>query len=118
MGILLARLVVAGFGLLLLFGGIAIVALGGPGAFLFGAATFGMGAVMLIGAAVERMRYRSEAAERGNAPHGPGGGEPPDVPIEVRFQRTGEVFTDPTSGTRMRVFLDPRTGERRYVAEG
>jgi hypothetical protein len=25
---------------------------------------------------------------------------------------------DPTSNRRMRVFHDPRTGERRYVAEG
>jgi hypothetical protein len=31
--------------------------------------------------------------------------------------RTEETFLDPTSRIRMRVFVDPRTGERRYVAE-
>jgi hypothetical protein len=31
---------------------------------------------------------------------------------------TSEVFIDPTSGHRMRVVVDPASGERRYVAEG
>jgi hypothetical protein len=48
---------------------------------------------------------------------GPAGGEPTGPP-EPRFQRTDEVFIDPTSGLRMRVFLDPRSGDRRYVPEG
>jgi hypothetical protein len=29
-------------------------------------------------------------------------------------QPTGEVFTDPASGKRMRVWYDPETGEREY----
>lgn len=33
------------------------------------------------------------------------------------WQRTDEVFVDPTSGRRMRVWVDPRDGERHYVAE-
>jgi hypothetical protein len=33
------------------------------------------------------------------------------------WQRTEEVFVDPTSGRRMRVWLDPVDGSRHYVAE-
>jgi hypothetical protein len=38
--------------------------------------------------------------------------------MEPRFRRTDEFFEDPTSRQRMRVWLDPVTGERRYRAEG
>ncbi len=48
---------------------------------------------------------------------GPGDGEPPDATLEPRFRPTDEVFMDPTSGRKMRVWLDPRSGERRYRAE-
>jgi len=85
---------------------------------LLGLQLVGLGAVLLVILAVERSRYRSAAAERSNATPGPGGGEPPDHPIESRFRATSEVFIDPTSGHRMRVLVDPATGERRYVAEG
>jgi hypothetical protein len=73
------------------------------------------GAVVLIAVVLERARYRSEAAERSTAGTGPGGGEPtrPGAP----FRPTDEVFVDPTSGHRLRVYLDPATGERRYFAE-
>jgi hypothetical protein len=74
------------------------------------------GGVLMVVAVLERARYRSEAAERANEPAGPGGGETPGA-VEPRFRPTDEVFVDPTSGRRMRVLLDPRTGERRYVAE-
>jgi hypothetical protein len=33
------------------------------------------------------------------------------------FRPTDELFIDPTSGARLRVYLDPTTGERRYYAE-
>jgi hypothetical protein len=33
------------------------------------------------------------------------------------FQPTDELFVDPTSGQRLRVYLDPATGERRYYAD-
>ena len=74
------------------------------------------GAVVLVAVILERSRYRSEAAERSDATPGPGGGEPsaPGAP----FRPTDEVFVDPTSGQRLRVYLDPATGERRYHAEG
>ena len=37
--------------------------------------------------------------------------------MEPRFRRTDEVFVDPTTRRRMRVWLDPANGERRYRAE-
>jgi hypothetical protein len=81
----------------------------------------GLWSVILGGAAMivpvlERRRYRSEAAERSNEPIGPGGGETPGE-VDARFRPTEEVFIDPTTGRQMRVLVDPRSGERRYVAE-
>jgi len=75
------------------------------------------GGVLVIAVAAERQRYRSEAAERTNAPPGPGGGERRGEIVEPRFRVTAEAFIDPTTGHRMRVLVDPATGERRYVAE-
>jgi len=34
------------------------------------------------------------------------------------WQRTDEVFIDPTTNRRMRVWIDPQDGSRRYVPEG
>jgi hypothetical protein len=111
---LVRGLLVAG-GCLLLLAGFTGVSLGGEfaGAGLWLVIT---GGFLIIAAVLERHRYRSESADRGNDPIGPGGGEPPGT-LEGRFQPTAEVFVDPTTGTRMRVLVDPRTGERRYVAE-
>jgi hypothetical protein len=75
------------------------------------------GGFLLVVVAAERQRYRSATAERANAPSGPGGGETTGEAVEARFRPTSEVFVDPTSGHRMRVLVDPATGERRYVAE-
>ena len=66
---------------------------------------------------IERNRYRSEAADRSFETTGPGGGEPSAGTLEPRFRPTDERFVDPTTRRRMRVYLDNRTGERRYVAE-
>jgi hypothetical protein len=74
------------------------------------------GSVLLIAVVIEVSRYRSASAELDKDPAGPGGGEP--GPLDARFQRTDEVFVDPTSNRTMRVFVDANTGERRYVAEG
>jgi len=74
------------------------------------------GLILIVAVAIERTRYRSQEAERQQLAPGPGGGEPGRP--EARFQPTDEVFVDPTSHRRMRVFLDANTGERRYVAEG
>jgi len=117
-GVHLVRAAVAGFGLLLILGSLGLTVVAGPAALLPAAVTFISGAVLLVGAAIERMRYRSIAAERSGHAPGPGGGEPAGAPVEARFRTTPEVFVDPTTHIRMRVLVDPRTGERRYVPEG
>ncbi|HET7644869.1 MAG TPA: hypothetical protein VFM03_00110 [Candidatus Limnocylindria bacterium] len=71
-----------------------------------------LGAVGLIGVTFERLRYRSEAAERaGESAGGPGVESGPPDP---RFRPTEERFVDPTTRARLRVWIDPATGERRY----
>ena len=77
-----------------------------------------VGAFLVVVPLLERQRYRSEAAEKAREAAGPGGGESSGSPLEPRFRPTAEVFVDPTTGHHMRVLVDPRTGERRYVAEG
>lgn len=78
---------------------------------------------MVVGGALaaagiyERRRYRSSDAELAGESTGPGGGEPAGDRLDPRFQPTDEVFVDPTTGHKMRVLVDPRTGERRYRAE-
>ena len=110
------RVVLGTIGALLLLGGVALALTGIPGAF-FGAVWMIIGGgVLLIGVLIEVSRYRSQAAEHAKLNPGPGGGE--TGPPEPRFQRTEEVFIDPTSNHRMRVWVDASTGERRYVAEG
>jgi hypothetical protein len=106
------RVVVGVLGALMILAGIAAIAVGAwPG----GLWAMVIGALAIAAALVERMRYRSEAAEGSAGAHGPGGGElsMPDAP----FQPTDEVFVDPTSRQRLRVYLNPATGERRYYAE-
>ena len=100
---------------LLFLSGIVLIAAGGP-AVASGIWLLIVGGTGIVAIALERSRYRSEQAERISAPAGPGGGE--DGAMEQRFQRTEEAFIDPSSGRLMRVWLDPRTGERRYRAEG
>ena len=75
-----------------------------------------LGAAILIALVVERNRYRSEAADRSFETVGPGGGEPAGT-LESRFRPTAETFVDPTTNRKMRVYVDGRTGERRYLAE-
>jgi hypothetical protein len=103
-------------GSLLVLGGIASVAVDGA-AGAAGAWLVIVGMVLMVASVLERWRYRSETADRSGLPIGPGGGEPTDQPLEGRFRRTDELFVDPTSGRRMRVWLDGTSGERRYRAE-
>ena len=118
MGLGLVRLLVIVAGLAIAVLGLYLIALpGGPGT-LVGFYTVLGGLALVVGALIERVRYRSEVGDRDRAPTGPAGGEPPGAPLEPRFRRTDELFTDPTSGQLMRVWLDPSNGERRYVAEG
>ena len=108
------RLAIGLAGAVLAFGGLAASAAGAGFSGLWAAA---LGAGLIVAVVIERQRYRSEAADRAFEPSGPGGGEPPGT-LEPRFRPTDELFVDPTTKHTMRVHVDPRTGERRYVAEG
>jgi len=110
------RLVLFIVGAILVLVGLVTLAAAGPGGLIGGIWLIGTGCALLVAATFERRRYRSTAAERTNQPAGPGGGEPAGA-MEPRFVPTQEVFIDPTSRRRMRVFVDGRTGERRYLAE-
>jgi len=110
-----SRLLVGVVAILLLVAGLGLIAVG-PVVGVSGFWVTVVGAALLISLAIERNRYRSEEADRSFEPVGPGGGEPGNE-LEPRFRPTDETFVDPTSGLRMRVYLDGRTGERRYVAE-
>lgn len=117
MGVQLARGLIGVVGLLLILGGIATAAVGGPGGSLVAALTlFIPGAFLVAAVLLERTRYRSLHAERTGDGHGPGGGE--TRAVEPRFRPSDERFVDPTTGVAMRVWVDPATGERRYVPEG
>jgi hypothetical protein len=112
-----ARVVILLLGLTMLVAGLALIGVaGGPGtvAGFWLAAT---GLVVMVAALIERIRYRSEATDRSGLPAGRAGGEPHGARLDPRFQRSDEVFVDPTSGQRMRVWLDRDSGERRYVPE-
>jgi hypothetical protein len=108
----LVRSCIAIAGVLMVLGGLGVTAVGG----LAGLWSVVIGAAMLILLAVERNRYRSEASDRAFEPVGRGGGEPSGS-LEPRFRPSSEAFVDPTTGHRMRVYVDSRSGDRRYVAE-
>jgi hypothetical protein len=113
----LGRVLVGGLGLVMILGGIAVAAAGGRGADLVSALfLFLPGAVMIAAVVLERTRYRSLQAEKTGDAHGPGGGE--TAPPDGRFRPTEERFVDPTTGVAMQVWIDPASGERRYVAIG
>jgi len=103
---------------LMAVGGLALIAIEGTDAAPAGVWSVVIGLVLVVAAILERLRYRSQAADLSGLPIGPGGGEPTTEALEPRFQRTMEAFVDPTSGRQMRVWLDPQSGERRYRAEG
>jgi len=96
------RLLVAVVGTLMLLGGLA-AALGGL--LWEGLYVAVLGAAGLLIVVFERQRYGASAEERAAAHEGQG-------------QRpTDEVFVDPTTGQRTRVWIDPRSGERSYRPE-
>jgi hypothetical protein len=118
LGLSLARIVVLLGGISLMALGIYLIVIPGTGGSITGIWILLIGVALIVGALMERIRYRNETVDRAGAPAGVAGGEPAGTVLESRFQRTNEVFTDPTSGRLMRVWLDPRTGERRYLTEG
>jgi hypothetical protein len=111
-----ARLLIVAIGTVLALAGLVAIA-AGPAYASSGIWSFVVGIAVVVGSLVERVRYRSEEADRTGARHGPGGGEPADQPMDPRFRPTEERFEDPTTRRWMRVWTDPTNGERRYVAE-
>lgn len=105
------RIVIGVASVLGLLLGLLLIGTGGEAA-ISGLWLMVLGAVGLIGITFERMRYRSEAAERSGEPAGPAGAEP--GPLDPRFRATEERFVDPTTRQPIRVWVDPTTGERRY----
>ena len=105
-------------GVLIMLAGLAVITTLPGGDPISGLELVAFGALFVVAVAIERQRYRSEAAERSNGATGPGGGEPTGAALDPRFRPTTELFIDPTTGKRMRVLVDPKTGERRYLAEG
>jgi hypothetical protein len=83
---------------------------------VIGLLTGAIGIGLVLAIAVERMRYRGLLADRRADTVGGAGGEEVGV-LEPRFVRTDEVFVDPTTDRRLRVFIDPSNGERRYILE-
>ncbi len=83
---------------LLIAAGLLAIAIGQA---LSGAWTLLLGLAGVVAVLYERRRYGAE--------------QPPHV--EARFLATEEVFVDPSTGRRMRVHIDPLTGERRYLPE-
>ena len=75
-------------------GALLLVEAGNRGAGIY---LMSVGAVIFLGTAFERWRYR-------NAP-----------PPGARWERTGERFQDPATGETMEVQYDRASGERRYV---
>jgi hypothetical protein len=112
-----SRVLIFVFAVLLGVGGLLAIASGELGGVIGGIAMLGSAAAIVLATQYERMRYHSEAAEGISAPGGPGG-EAATVALDPRFRPTAEVFVDPSSGRRMRVYADGTTGERRYRAEG
>src|SRR2546422_10835926 len=106
-----------GAGFLAMFGGLVAI-VSGPAFRLPGLEAVAFGAFLVVLVAIERSRYRSDAAEQTNATPGPGGGEPADGPIEPRFRPTAEAFIDPTPSRPTPAVAAPASGERRHVDEG
>jgi hypothetical protein len=116
-GVSMVRLVLGVIGALLVIGGAYLAFVGSDinGYWFIVVEMIIGGMVLVLAAVLEITRYRAEGADHTRAEPGPGGGEPAQP--EARFRPTDEVFVDPTTHLRMRVFADQRTGERRYVAE-
>jgi hypothetical protein len=113
MGADLARLLVFGIGLLLTVLGVSLLGAQQPA----GLYPLLVGLIFIVAAVIERVRYRSNEAEATAEAAGPAGGEPAGVPLDPRFRPTDERFEDPTTGVRMRVWIDPVAGDRRYVPD-
>ncbi len=90
-----------GGGALLILGLGSVLANAQPGVGLY---LIGIGGAGVLIAFFERMRYRRDALVT-------------DAPA-AGWRRTDEVFVDPTTGVRTRVWVDPVSGQRDYRPEG
>jgi hypothetical protein len=108
------RVLVGGLGVIMILGSLGVAATGATGSNLFSALfLFVPGVVMVAAVFLERTRYRSLHHEQTGDGHGPGGGE--TARPDGRFRPTEERFVDPTTNVAMQVWIDPSSGERRYV---
>ena len=89
------RTIVLGLGVIAVSAGALLLA--GAGSRGAGIYLICVGAVIVLGTAFERWRYR-------NAP-----------PAAARWEPTGERFQDPATGETLEVEYDRGSGERRYV---
>ncbi len=98
--------------------GVGVILAGEPAAGLWALV---IGGVLLLIALYEQTRYVADRGvpSAGGPPGAPPGWGPPGGPAlpGPGFERTAEVFDDPTTGVRLRVWFNPRTGERRYLPE-
>jgi hypothetical protein len=97
---LIVRAAIGLVGLVLLVAGLVAFALSEP---LAGGWAIVSGAVLLGAAVFEAGRYASRTD---------------GTPRPAGFQPTDEVFDDPMTGERVRVWFDPKSGARRYEPEG
>jgi hypothetical protein len=112
----LVRALVLAFGVLMTLGGFAGIAAGGSSGAGAGLWNVVIGLGLIAAVLLERARYRADSDD-GSAGAGRAGGEVPGAALDPRFRPTDERFEDPTTQQKMRVWLDPRSGERRYVPE-
>lgn len=104
------RVVLGILGALSLVGGVVLAASGGSAA-ATAVWPIVVGIALVIVALYEHGRYRAGQGLQGSD-RGTGGAARPR-----RFERTDEVFTDPTSGQLTRVWYDPISGQREYRPE-
>ncbi|MEI8332512.1 MAG: hypothetical protein WCH74_01480 [Chloroflexota bacterium] len=113
-----SRIIIVFFSALLIVGGVLLaIGLPGDGGVIAGFVLVVMGAGGIGAVVFERMRYRSDAEERTTEPASRAGGDPAGTPLPTTFRPTDERFVDPATGVRMRVWYEPRTGERRYLPD-
>jgi hypothetical protein len=110
------RTLILAFGVLLALGGFAGIAAGGGSFAAAGLWSVITGLILIAAVLLERTRYRADTKDGADLA-GPAGGEVPGAALDPRFRPTDERFEDPTTRQKMRVWLDPRSGERRYVPE-
>jgi hypothetical protein len=99
------RLVLLAWEAVLVVGALALLAIGAPWAPLVAAYALVNAGIVSLAVLLERPRYSPGPGSEGGRWVGAG---------DSRFAAAAEVFIDPTTGVRMRVWADPETGDRQY----